>query len=409
MLSDFFTSFQVDVLVTTFRILFNTSMVWLPLLLFSMFLYVWLDYVRIKALIKNGGILLEIKLPREVFKTPLAMEVILTALHQSGNAEYLESFVKGKFRPWFSLEIVSIDGEVKFFIWTQPKFRKLIESQFYAQYPGVEIYEVEDYAKKVFWDPDNLTMFGAIFKLTKEDIYPIKTYVDYGLDKEQEEESKVDPMTSVLEFFGSMKAGEQAWLQIIIQAHRKTSLKSDATFHQKPDWKEAGEKKINELIEKYSKSSDEDGKRSPTSVQREIISALERSLSKFAFETTIRGIYLGRKESFDPIGISGLLGSFRQYSSNTLNGFKPAKTTSFDNPWDDFMGMRKATIEKKILNAYKLRSFFQVPYKYLGTKPFILTTEELATIFHLPGKVVGTPTLTKIQSRKSEAPSNLPI
>ena len=63
----------------------------------------------------------------------------------------MKRMLKGKFRPWFSLELVSIEGEVHFYIWTQPKFRKLIESQFYSQYPGVEILKKQrDYTKKFY-------------------------------------------------------------------------------------------------------------------------------------------------------------------------------------------------------------------------------------------------------------------
>jgi hypothetical protein len=52
-----------------------------------------------------------------------------------------------------------------------------------------------------------------------------------------------------------------------------------------------------------------------------------------------------------------------------------------------------------------------LPYKnYGGDKPFILTTEELATVFHFPsGLVSQTPTLKRVGSKKSEAPSNLPV
>ena len=67
--------------------------------------------------------------------------------------------------------------------------------------------------------------------------------------------------------------------------------------------------------------------------------------------------------------------------------------------------------KRDLLHAYKLRSFFELPYKnFGGLKPFILTTEELATIFHFPSGIVSqTPTLTRVPSKKSEAPSNLPI
>ncbi len=398
---------------TTIQILIGTSPVWLPLALFGFFLNVWLRYIRAKAVVKNGGVLLEIKLPRDVFKSPAAMEVILTSLFQGGGSNFYETFVKGKFRPWFSLEIVSIEGAVHFYIWTQPKFRQLIESQFYSQYPGVEIYEVEDYASKVHFDPQEIAMWGANFKKKNKDgdVYPIRTYVDYGLDREQEEETKVDPLTAVLEFLGSLKAGQQVWIQILIQAHRKNSLKEDAVFPTQPAWKKEAEKTIREKIDELTKPPEEGGfRRFPTKGETEMIAAMERSLTKLPFEVGIRGMYIARGSAFDPIGIVGLIGSFRQFDAPQLNNIGIAKTTDFEYPWQDFRRHKKAKLEKKMLNAYKLRSFFQLPYKYTAkTKPFIMTTEELATIFHLPGRVLATPTLTKIPSRKSEAPANLPV
>ncbi|MEK7105917.1 MAG: hypothetical protein AAB895_00990, partial [Patescibacteria group bacterium] len=77
--------------------------------------------------------------------------------------------------------------------------------------------------------------------------------------------------------------------------------------------------------------------------------------------------------------------------------------------------------KKDILSDYKDRSFFYGGFdfkklkKYFthpnksGETPYILSTEELATIFHLPGRVSETPTFTRIESKKAEPPSNLPI
>lgn len=412
MFQDFLLSIRSEFLVKFFDIVFSTSPIWLPIILFISFVSIQLKHARAKAIMKEGGVLLEIKLPRDVFKSPLAMEIIITSLYQAGKGTFIDTFVDGKHRPWFSLELVSIDGEIHFYVWTKKKFVKLIESQFYSQYPGVEIYATEDYTKDVFIDPGKMGVVGLAFKLNKDDVYPIKTYVDYGLDREQEEESKTDPLTSVLEFMGSIKAGEQIWIQILIQAHRKTTIKDDAEFA-KEDWIEAGKKEIKKKIDELAGKPDKDGKkpphRMPTKTETDTIAALERSLTKLPFDVGIRGMYVYRSESFDSISITGLLGSFRQYSAQNLNEIRVAKGSGVDDAWNNLLGEEKEYREKEILNAYKLRSYFQLPYKHLFTKPFILTTEELATIFHLPGKVVGTPTLTKISSRKSEAPSNLPI
>ncbi len=415
MIDKFSSLFTFDIFLKVLKVLYDFLPLWMPILLFIIFFEIWTRYIRAKFIAKEGSVLLEIKPPREVTKSPAAMEVVLTSLFVEGKNNFLDAYVTGKTRPWFSLELVSIGGQVKFFIWTRPKFRRLIEAQIYAQYPGVEIYEAEDYTKDYFY-PENRPrggpppIWGTHFKLTKDDVYPIKTYVDYGLDKDPKEEFKVDPMTAVLEFLGSIKRGEQVWIQILIQAHRKEGI-TDYRFTKKGDWTGGGKEEIQDLLDKLKSETDDGGTRyrQPTEGEREIISALERSMTKYPFEVCIRALYVTELEAFNPIGITSLIGSVRQYSSPHLNGFKLGKFTSLDYPWQDFRGKRSAYFQKKFLSAYKQRSYFQAPYKHLGCDPYILNTEELATIFHFPGSVASTPTIQKTMSKKGEAPPNLPI
>lgn len=389
----------------------------MPILLASIALDIWMRYVRMRFIEKEGSVLLEIKLPREILKSPLAMELVFTSLYLSGNNNYVDMYISGKSRPWFSFELVSIDGNVHFYVWTRPKLRKLVETQIYAQYPGVEIHEAEDYTKNVYHSgklkPGGAPPFWATyFKLSKDDVYPIKTYVDYGLDKDPKEEFKIDPITSVLEYLGSIKKGEQAWIQILIQAHKKEDL-TDGRLFKKPNWEDPGKKKIKELIDKLKTDGGESESKSsyriPTKGEQDLITALERELTKLPFEVAMRGFYISTPEAFNPVNIVGLIGSVRQYGSQNLNGFKLGKFTDFNYPWQDFRRYRRNAIEKKMLDAYKRRSFFQPPYKHFKQKPFILNTEELATIFHFPGSVATTPTIQKSMSKKAEPPPNLPI
>ncbi|MCK5590431.1 MAG: hypothetical protein KAI72_00610, partial [Candidatus Pacebacteria bacterium] len=62
--------------------------------------------------------------------------------------------------------------------------------------------------------------------------------------------------------------------------------------------------------------------------------------------------------------------------------------------------------KRTIFNAYKRRSYFYPPHK---RKPLVFNIEELATIYHFPGMVAETPTFGRIDSRKGEAPINLPV
>jgi len=419
--------FNTEILPLVYKILFVLSPFVIPLILIYIAVLLWVMFVQLRYLARQTPVLLEIKIPKDIQKSPLAMEIVLGAMQQSGAATYTEAYLVGKVPAWFSLELVSIAGEVHFYIWAcEKKFKTVLEHQIYAQYPTVEIYEVptdKDYAKQIPFSPKEWGVWGLQYKLMKDDVYPIKTYVDYNMDKDQKDEYRIDPMTAVLEFLGSVGKDQQVWLQILIKKHTKEGLKEFRLFKRK-DWTGAAEKEIKEIREKSTPEtkSDYPAFPNPTKGQVEAIAAIERSAGKMAFDTMIRGFYVAKEGNFNPINITGLIGVMRQYSSLNLNGLKMSVWTDTDIAYPFYKDLvtflpfmkkpREALqerLKKRMFNAYKLRSHFYPPYKNYLQDPFILTTEEVATIYHFPGNVSATPTLTKIASKKSEPPANLPI
>ena len=397
------------------KIIYYTFPVWLPLLSFYVFISLWLRYIRGVFIEKQGSVLLEIKLPKEITKSPFAMEVILTALYQAGNPKnHFETYWDGKVPPWFSLEIISEEGKIRFFIWAHKKFKNMIEAQIYAQYPGVEIFEVnEDYTAWLSSNTDTHPFWATCYKKKRASPFPIKTYIDFGLDRDPKEEFKIDPMTSTIEMLGSMKQGEWIWIQILIQAHRKETYEHGRLFT-KPTWHEEIKEEIKEVIKKSKKASgDDDDKTSVrlTKTENDAIAAMERSYAKFPFDTAIRAFYISTPKAFNSMGISGIIGQFRQYASNYPyhNEIGLKWYTDPDHWYQNIGGKRKKKNERQMLDAYRKRSFFQLPYKYFHATPFVMTTEELATIYHFPGAVAGTPTFERIASKKGEAPANLPL
>ncbi|MEX0919183.1 MAG: hypothetical protein WDZ64_00335 [Parcubacteria group bacterium] len=385
----------------------------LPIFLLSLGLNTWLSYKRREWIQNQGSVLLEIKLPREILKSPKAMEMVLEGIYEPASGNLGDAYLKGRVRDWFSLEIASLGGEIKFFIWALPKWKKTIEARIYSQYPGAEVFEVEDYMRPHVFDPNTMNLWGSTIQLVKDDAYPIKTYVDYELEKgNKEQEEIVDPIVSLIEYLGTIKEGEQAWVQILIQAHRKEGL-LDNRIIVKPDWKGKVKEEIKKIIEKESHiKADEDKPatlQNLTTIQSETIDAIERNAVKPACDTMIRMVYFAPKDIFDGSRIGGMLGSMRPFGSHNLNGFKPKWMSGVDYPWKDFRDQRKIAGQKMHLDAFKRRSFFNVPYRHLNGKPFILTVEELATIFHFPGTVATTPTLNRVPSKKAEAPANLPL
>ena len=414
MIDDFFSLFQTDFYLKVWRFAFATWPVWLPLFLVSLLFNTWFSYKRREWLKKTGSILLEIRIPKNTDKSPAAMEMVIEGIWEDVIGSLTGAYLEGELRDVFSLEIASIGGEVKFFIWSFPKWKNIIESRVYTHYPGAEVIEVEDYAVKVIFDPEKMNLWGITTRLVKPDAYPIKTYIEFELDKgNKEQEEIVDPLAPVLEYLGTLKPGEQAWIQILIQGHRKEGLQ-DVRLFSKPDWKEGIKKEIKKIIETESLVTPKPDK--PllipylTKAQDDTIKAMERNSAKLAFDTMMRVVYVAPKEIYVRTRGVGIIGSMRQFGSKTLNGIRPHKfIPGIVYPWEDFLDIIRRYRQRTLLEAYKRRSVFNVPFKHVFGKPYVLTTEELATIFHFPGATVTTPTLTRVPSKKAEAPSNLPV
>ena len=418
-------------LFVTIRFVFDFAPIWAPLLFGYAGWRGWMRFRRAKFLAEQEPVLLEIKVPREVSKSPAAMEMALNSLYATGGeGNVVEKYWKGGVRPWFSLELVSLEGRVKFFIWTWKGSVKNIQNNIYAQYPKTEVVEVPDYTLAFLYDPDVADLYAAEFGLTKPDPYPIKTYIDYGLDKDPKEEFKIDPIAPVLEYLGGLGKGEQAWIQIIVRAHKKEDSKGGSFFDnfksiedvldiwkktsehfEKTDkWKDAVKTEIKTIIDKRTlKGKSEDGKEGPimfTDLEKDMVSALQRSVTKLGFDAGIRAIYVAEKDYFNKAHKGALNGVLAQYNTSHLNGFKKMRGTGFDYPIQDPFNTRLPKMKREMFDAYRLRSFFHPPHK---RKPFVLNVEELATIFHFPGGVVETPTFGRIESQKAEPPMNLPI
>lgn len=388
----------------------------LPFFLLRVFITLWIEYVRTNFISKSEYTLLEIIPPQAMVKTPAAMELFLVSLYQTGGeSTWIDKYYLGKVRAWFSLELISIDGTFHFYIWTRKNLKKYIETQLYAQFPGIEVHETEDYAKNVLKAHGGKhSTFGAELSLSKPDPYPIKTYIDYGMDKEIEEERVIDPITPVIEFMGSLEKGHQAWIQIIVRAHKKEDTDPNSWFKKIDLWKDTAIKEIKKIQdESLVKEGDSVRTVNKTKGQEDRISALERSVTKLSFDTGIRLMYIAENDVFDGINIGGLIGTFKQYGSDDRNSFKPDIATDVDYPWQDIGGRRVNMWKREMLEAYKERAYFfrKFPdvFGLKKRKYFILNTEELATIFHFPGVTSQSPGLQKVKSKRAAPPSNLPI
>lgn len=395
-----------------FGIILFLSPAWVPLALITAFWTLWMNYIRTHQIINTEYTLLEIVMPAEITQSPLAMETVLNVMYHSGEpADFIEKYWDGKTNPQFSLEIVSFEGVVKFFVRTRTKIKDFVTAQLYAHYPTIEVREVEDYLDTLRYNPDTMELFGIETKLQKADPYPIKTYIEFGLDKETKEEYKVDPINSILEFMGSLGKGEYSLFQLIIRSHtnrKKVKGEKDLLV-----WQRDAETEVDKILRRDPKTKDPTTRTETgfpivplfSDEERRVADAILRNTAKKPFESGIRIIYMGYKDKFRSGMSSALPTMLRSFESHGLNGFKPIFRTVFNWKWQDPFGTRKLLRRREIFEAYRWRSYLQAPYE----RPFyILSSEEVASVFHFPGQVAQTPTLTRSPTRKAEAPSNLP-
>lgn len=411
--------FQKNLLPDVIGMVVTLSIPTLAILLFIIWWPLWVNYVRSWKFINTKYAVFEIKLPKETFKSPKAMELFLYALHNTSDGNFYKRFWGGESRPWYSLELASVEGKVKFYIWGEEGRKIGLMSALYAQFPGIEVREVPDYTKDVYYDPATMKVWAAEFKMNKKEPYPIKTYVDYGLHDDPKEELKVDPLVPGLEFLASVGAKQQVWIQLIVRAHKDEDRKKGTLFGTTDKWKDDTNDLIHKIMRRDPKTykamiGDEvgDSLQLPglSDAEKELVAALSRKITKIAFDVCIRTIYIATKDTFNtPFGIGGLINFFKAYNTENLNGFKPNGdkwTPSLDAPWKDYKDIKRDRFSREGILYYKMRSAWFPPAE---AESLVLNTEELATVYHFPGSVAATPTLERVPSKKGEAPANLPV
>lgn len=392
-----------------------------PPVLFPLLYDTWLWYRKWKYFYELEWVLLEIVPPQEVTRTPQAMEQVFACIHSMHTSpSKREKYIYGTLPRWFTCEIASIGGETHFYIRVWKRFRNLVESCVWSQYPDVEIVEAEDYTKLVpptipdeEWD-----IVGTEFRLQKPDPYPIRTYQEF---ESPQEERRIDPMAALLELFSSIGPDEHLWFQIVVEP----------VLDKEVGWKAQGEVIIGEMMGREQSQQRGGGwlddimsifrggapqeqqrqerpalgqlgdlRLSPE--EREIAKAIQRNIGKMGFRVGIRTVHVGRRENFDKNKtIYGFFGAMRQFNSENLNAFKFDSKTYLASAAMVFKKQRSYLRMRRLDWRYRNR---------LGTRiKYILNTEELATVFHFPGfEVAKAPLVRRIEARKGEPPSQLP-
>lgn len=337
-------------------------------------------------LLNVDSVLLMLEIPRTNDKQELAAEQLFASLHGilRDKAELRSS---GGVQEHLSFEIVSTGGQIRFYVWVPKSLQNFVEGQIYSQYPTVQIYKVdEDYVDNRV--NHNIT-YSAELTLSENEVLPIKTFDTF----------EVDPLAGITGTLAKLDPdhSEELWIQILTRPipddwHKNTTDKWVTKTKLGTKSFKIGNIDFVWLVEVLGAlfRPPSGGTTGETTVElserdKTRIAKAEEKATKLGYEVKIRLAYLGNDEVNAKLNMQALVGTFKQYNSTNLNGFK----------------MSGGSFKASDLDGYKLRQFTD--------HGFILNISELASVYHLPHTSVETPNIVWASSKTAEPPAKLPL
>lgn len=392
--------------------------------------YLWLDYVQGKFAATKQYIMLRITVPKLTEQTVKAAENMFAQFAGAHSSQsFVEKWIHGVTQSTLTVELVSHEGHVAYYVYGDRKYRDLIEASIYAQYPEAEIEEVEDYARNFpsHYPDEEWDLWGMeMVKVQKSDAFPLKTYFDFE-DKVSGEFK--DPMAAMLEVFSRLGPGEQGWFQIVLTPTDQKEFRERA---EKLIKKLRGEKEVvkrtlvDELVDlplaagrevasvllgsggphKEEKKPEVHKMMILSPGERAVLEAVERKASKIGFMCKIRFIYLAKKTVMSKSRMSQpFIGAIKQFNTFNMQAIKPDfKHTGVSGALLWFKDSRNNHRKSHLFHAYRSRS------NWVGQHSFQLSVEELATLWHFPILTqVKAPQLRRTEAKRSEPPANVPF
>lgn len=357
-------------------------------------------------------VILRLSVPRHNNRGPVAFEQILASLHglliKEGAHDEVVSF-----------EIVKLQRRIYFYIVVPSHLRTLVASQFYAQYPGVEIETTKEYFTKGFIKGKQILM--ADLTPAEPWVFPFKRHPQFVDQSSRLFEDPIGPISSALSHLHNQN--DSAVIQFVVapippkwnsvakkvlKKFFKGGIWDGERMRQWYQWATLDPQKENPIAKTIVKlgcdlfcgwsgkgnvreMADEDhDKEEVTSGKHEketVFNASYDKITRLNFATNIRMLYLHNDPDIAhaKAKIQEIVGTFQQFSLPQMNHFRVA----------DMSEEMKSRLFRSIISR---RSY----------KPFALSQEELATMFHLPTETVTSAGIQWVASPKLEPPVDLP-
>ncbi len=299
------------------------------------------------------------------------MEQLLSSLHDIGKDKHI------------SFEYATKGGLVHFYVGVPESAIDLVEKQITSYYPDA-IVELED---EYVPFTEGFKEEVGVFEYKKEYKYPFKTY--------QALES--DPINNIINSVSKLGDGENAIIQILCKPVADTKWQEKAKKLAEDLYNGKKQSKFNIwkfLKEIFSlKSEKKDENKEPkrlTPLTEEVVKSIETKSQKVGYDVIIRIVTSARAEFEAKNIMANISGGFVQYAHPRMNSIVKSK-----KKW------KKGQLMFDLL----LRKFDRGRFE----KQMIMSTEEIASIFHFPFAKYNNLGSIKWQNYKiSPPPDNLP-
>jgi hypothetical protein len=344
----------IDRIITLFLALFAGIIA--AVLSFLLF-YLFLIFLRLKRReeISLEMVTLEVRLPKDnEIKIDVAEQMFAS----------FASLKKSGWKSFFDLddvvafEIVGKPSEIRFYVSAPSRIIDLVEKTIYGYYPSADIQRVDE---PNIYSEEGKVVYAALS--TKSSPYfPLKTYRDLPTDS-------LSAITSAL---SKMSEGEGAMVQILIRPA-------------KSDWKKAGKSYV-----ASTKKTEANPEKATFKTDPKTLDKIDEKCSRSGFETCIRFVVSAKTKDVADIHLRNIKTAFTQFNSE-LNSFKNAKI--------------KFAAGFMINFIYKFFPVFEFPW---WRSVSILSTDELASLFHFPNKTVETPHIQWLKAKTAPVSVEVP-
>lgn len=282
-----------------------------------------------------------------------------------------------------SFEIVALNKEIRFYVTLPKDLEQTVIQQLSAAYPDCFPEAVQDYN---LFAPDSVIL-GSYLVSKREHAFPIKTY--RKMDK--------DPLDSLTNVLAKVPEGEGAAFQFVVRSASKhwrsrgvaiaQRMLSGMTMEEAVRGAKKSKVKFSEiagLSKPEEQKPEQQHKLSP--LEEEAVKGLEEKASRAGLDVCIRLVVAAKSAESARTTLAGM-----------INAFAPYSIYQYGNSF------------VKVVPPFKSRLIRRFIYRSFDERnKTVLSTDELASLWHLPTPWTETPGIKWLGARKGPAPSNVP-